>query len=136
MPLPYTVTEPLNVPTAAFNSDGIAVLRVGGGRYGGDWVIDALDGGQAVWGSIETCYDLGRDDLTKDARYPDLALDSAFVWLNGEAKKRGWRLIFWESLNSGIPQDEKPYFTVARAMLASEHFVPMDGVTYADELPR
>lgn len=137
MPLPYEVHEALQVSTSSFNDDGLAVLMVHGGRYGGDWEINARlssdDPSREPRGSIGTSR--GRTS-TKDERYPDLALDSAFVWLNDEAKKRGWRLVHWESLNDNFPSDQKPYFVLARALLANERFVPAEGVIYADEIPR
>lgn len=136
MPLPYNVNDALDIPAEAFNADGIAVIEIRGGRYGGDWVISASAGrADGTIGEIETCYDLSRDDLTKDERYPDLAVDTAYVWLHGEMKQRGWRLLAWENFNAHCGPDERPYFMAARAVVGSDKFVPAAGVKYADEIP-
>ena len=136
MPLPYEVTSPLDVPASAFNPDGIAVISINGGRYGGHWVINAfVDVREESAGEIETTYDLRRSDLTKDDRYPDLAADTAYVWLHDHVKKHGWRLLMWENLNSQYGPDERPYFSTARAVIGNDKFVPAPGVRYADEIP-
>lgn len=136
MPLPYDTSKNLDIPTSTFNDDGIAVIDIRGGRYGGHWVINAFVAGadEREAGSIETCYDLRRDDLTKDERYPNLAADTAYVWLHGEMKQRGWRLLAWENLNQHYPAGERPYFMAARAVIGSDKFVPAPGVKYADEM--
>lgn len=136
MPLPYNTAHALEVPTEAFNADGIAVINISGGRYGGHWDINAFaTGDDEPIGEIQTCYDLDRSDLTKDARYPDLAVDTAYVWLHDMVKTRGWRLLTWDSLNAGYGPNERPYFMAARALIGSEDFVSAPGVKYADEIP-
>ena len=135
MPLPYGVTEPINIRAADFNPDHIAVLDISGGRYGGHWVITAFTANaDGPVGRIDTCYDLDRADLTKDENYPRLAVDTALVWLNDETKYHGWRLLMWEGLNDQYGPAEKPYFMAARAVIGSEDFVPAEGVRYADDV--
>ena len=135
MPLPYDVTEPLQLPRGHFNADAIAVITIQGGRYGGHWVINAFaDDPNETVGRIDTCYDLQRADLTKDERYPQLATDTALIWLNDETKRRGWRLLTWDSFNDRYGPDEKPFFMAARALIGSENFVPSGGVQYLDDV--
>ena len=140
MPLPYDTSKTLRIPTEAFNDNGIAVLDIHGGRYDGHWVIDAFIAGankrsdEPEIGGIETCYDLQRDDLTKDDRYPDLAVDTAYVWLNDEMKKLGWRLLAWDNFNGQQDPGMRPYYIAARVVIGSDKFVPSPGVKYADEM--
>lgn len=135
MPLPHDVTMPLDISSDDFNSDAIAVIDFTGARYGGHWVINArVRGTKDSAGEIDTCYDLSRDDLTKQERYPNLAVDTALVWLSGEVKKRGWRLLTWDNLNEQYGPDERPFFMAAQAAIGSDAFEPVPGVTYADEI--
>lgn len=136
MPLHYDVEEELNIPAELFNADAIAIININGGRYGGDWVISASARGvDESLGQINTSHDRSRYDLTQDERYPDLAVDTAYVWLHDHVKKHGWRLLVWENFNSQIGPDERPYFAYARAVIGSDKFVPAPGVKYADEIP-
>lgn len=126
MPLPYEVTTDLDIPADAFNADGIAIVNVQGGRYGGNWVIRAFVGtASEPAGEIESTYDLRRSDLTKDERYPDLAVDTVYVWLHDHVKKHA----------CSFGADERPFFIAARALIGSVEFVPAPGVKYADEIP-
>lgn len=135
MPLPYDTRDLLNIPADAFNGDAIAVLDIHGGRYGGHWVIDAfVVGTEESAGSIETCYDLDRNDLTKDAGYPGLAVDTAYVWLHDHVKKQGWRLLTWDNRNGSYGPDERPFFMAVRVAIGGTGFVPAPGVRYADEI--
>jgi hypothetical protein len=137
MPLHYEVETELTVPAEAFDANAIAVIDFNGGRYGGDWVISAST--RCVdesLGEIHTSYDRSRYDLTKDVRYPNLAADTAYVWLHDFVKKLGWRLLSWDNFNSQMGPDERPYFVSVRAVIGSDKFVPAPGVKYADELPR
>jgi hypothetical protein len=137
MPLPFCVTQALDVPPADFNAHGLAVVDIRGGRYGGDWVVSAVIAGRQpdeVIGRIDTEAGGRRDHLTSDPQYPDRAIETAFVWLNDETRRRGWRLVSCECANQGIPAHQAPYFCAARVIIASETFVPAPGVTYADEL--
>lgn len=136
MPLHYDVEEELNIPAELFNADAIAVIDINGGRYGGDWVISAS--ARTVdesLGQINTSHDRSHHDLTQDERYPDLAADTAYVWLHDHVKKHGWRLLTWECFNNQMGPDERPYFMSVRAAIGSDKFVPAPGVKYADEFP-
>lgn len=137
MPLSYVLRTPLDVPAPAFNDNAIAVIEIRGSRYGGDWVITAnAASAPEPLGKIETSYDMTRRDMTQDERYPDLAVDTAYVWLHDHVTKHGWRLLSWDNHNKRIPADEKPYFMAAQALIGSEDFVPAPGVKYADEDPQ
>lgn len=110
MPLAYQVTEPLSIPDAAFNADDIATILVQGGRYGGEWVMNAiaLDGGPIredveVIGSIQTA----RDDR------PSMAVDTAVVWVNDVCVKAGLKLAHFENRNGDYGPNEAPYFAAA-----------------------
>lgn len=135
MPLPYNTTESLQVPAGDFSQDAIAVLTLQGARYGGHWTIDAYTASptESV-GTIETCYDLKRADLTKEERYPQLAMDTALIWINDHVKRHGWRLLTWEGLNDKYGADERPFFILARALIGGAGFTPAEGVEYADDV--
>jgi len=139
MPLPISSSEDLSIPAAEFNEHGLAVIMLSGGRYGGDWVIGAsasADGGElGVLGEVRTSVDDRRKRaLENDPGYPDRAIETAFIWLMGEAPKHGWRVVGFECLNDQYGPAERPYFCLARAIIASERFEPAPGVTYSDEM--
>jgi hypothetical protein len=116
----------------AFSEDGLAVLFVSGGRYGGDWNMAASTGAEEdSRGSFWATRPGGVSP--DDPQYPDMAVEAAFGWLAGQARARGWRVLSWENLNSEYGPAERPYFTLARAVLGSERFTPLPGARYADE---
>ena len=134
MPLPIVSAEALSIPPSAFNSDGLAVLMVPGGRYGGDWDVSFIGPDDAELGSISTAAPAGsKQALQSDPGYPDRAIETAFAWLVGQAREQGLRVVGWENFNAQYAAAERPYFCLARAVVASRAFVPAPGVTYADE---
>lgn len=136
MPLPIADADPLNIPESAFNADGLAVIMLPGGRYGGDWVIQAVNAGgdQQPAGKIRTSVDGRRKQvLENDPGYPDRAIETAFIWLTGEARRQGLRVVDFECLNGRYAPAERPFFCLARGIVASAAFIPAEGVTYADD---
>lgn len=136
MPLPIASSDDLHIPEAMYNGDGLAVLIMQGGRYGGDWVIQPVnpDGPDQPAGEFRTSVDdRSRQHLQGDPGYPDRAIETAFIWLIGETIRQGLRVVMFECLNSEIGEAERPYFCAARAVIASQSFEPAPGVTYADE---
>jgi hypothetical protein len=114
MPLAYDIRQPLVIPDAAFNKDGIATILIQGGRYGGEWVMNAiaLDGGPIpddaeVIGSIHT---------EKDER-PGMAVDTAFVWVNDVCVKAGWKLAHVTNHNDKYGPSEAPFFAAASFLI-------------------
>jgi hypothetical protein len=134
MPLAIESAKALNIPETAFNADGLAVLTVPGARYGGDWSVSFRGTGDAELGSVFTSAGRSKRELESDPRYPYLAIETAFIWLIGQAREHGWRVVSWECFNSCYGENERPFFCLARAIVASPAFVPEPGVTYADEL--
>jgi hypothetical protein len=134
MPLAVASAEALNIPESAFNADGLAVIMVPGGRYGGDWSIRFVGPDDAKCGEIFTSApDRSKQVLQSDRAYPDRAIETAFTWLVGQAREQGLRVAGWECFNSQYAEAERPYFCLARAIVASKAFIPEPGVTYADE---
>jgi hypothetical protein len=134
MPLSVESAEALDIPESAFNSDGLAVLMVPGGRYGGDWSVTFVGPDDVKFGKIFTAAGRSKQELLNDPRYPYLAAETAFIWLVGQAREQGWRVVSWECFNDQYGEDERPYFCLARAIVASEKFTPAPGAAYADEL--
>lgn len=132
MPLEYETTKPLTINS--YNENGLAVLAVQGGRYGGTWAISAVPvGGAQPAGEIRTFLDQERHpDLTNDPRYPNLAIESAFIWLRDQTANQGLRLVYFECLNHRHSAGEAPYFCAAQAVIAGPAFRPQPGVEYAD----
>jgi hypothetical protein len=140
MPAPYTTYQGLQIPAGSFNHDGIAELLVRGLHMGPQWVIRAFPEQDPLdsWGCVFTDYPRSGTTLSfliqPDDHSATQALDSAFVWLKDEARTHDWRVIRWERLNRPLPPWEQE--PLARAQVADHRFVPVDGVTYADELPK
>jgi hypothetical protein len=136
VPLPVSSSEPLSIPATEFNEHGLAVIFLSGGRYGGDWAFNAtVPGGDRSLGEFETSVDDRRKQaLQNDPGYPDRAIETAFIWLTGEVRKHGWRVVGFECLNDQYGPAERPYFCLARAIVADSTFKPSPGVTYADEM--
>jgi hypothetical protein len=134
MPLPIASSENLNIPPSHFNGDGLAVIVLAGGRYGGDWVIKATDGDEP-FGELQTSVDERRKrELLTSPGYPDRAIETAFVWLMGETQRQGLRVVSFECLNKRYGPNEQPYLCLAQAIIASKAFTPKPGVVYADEM--
>jgi hypothetical protein len=134
MPLPVASSDGLTIPAGDFNDDGLAVIILQGGRYGGDWTVHAMIDGDSL-GEFSTEVDARRKaELQTDPGYPDRAIETAFIWLMGEAKRQGMRVVFFECLNSRYDAESRPYFCAAQALVASAAFTPEAGVTYADEM--
>lgn len=136
MPLPCHTRKPLKIPASAFNDDGLAVLMLTGGRYGGDWVmgLTPMDTPGDICGELSTEAGDRKSVLLSDPAYPDRATETAFIWLLTQAKEYGCRLVAWESMNHQYKPPEALYFVAARAIVANEAFVPAEGATYADEM--
>lgn len=131
MPLGISSGTGLELPAGEFNADGLAVIMISGGRYGGAWAISATataDGPKL--GEFRTS---SPRDLTGDPRYPDLAIETAFIWLRGETVRLGLRLVGFENLNQHYDAGSRPYFCLAQAVIANRSFVPVPGVRYADD---
>ena len=114
-----------------FPHEDFPVSNFFGGRYGGNWSMAAsLRPSSDTVGQLTT--ERGGVSLN-DPRYPDLALESAFIWLMAQAKKHGWRVLFFENHNERYAEAERPYFVLAQAILGNASFKPKPGVKYADE---
>jgi hypothetical protein len=133
--LPCRTRKPLNLPARAFNADGLAVLMLTGGRYGGDWAMGfaPMDAPGDICGELRTEAGDRKGVLLSDPGYPGRAAETAFIWLLAQAREHGWRLVAWECMNSVYSPPEAAYFVAARAIVANESFTPAEGVTYADE---
>jgi len=135
MPLPISSSEDLHIPDSQFNEHGLAVLMIPGGRYGGDWSISFVGPDDAKIGSIFTSApERSKQELQSDRAYPDRAIETAFIWLVGQAREQAMRVVAWECFNSQYAEAERPYFCLARAIVASKAFIPAPGATYADEM--
>jgi hypothetical protein len=133
VPLPVSSSNPLAVPADQFNADGLAVVFLSGDRYGGDWIVAvsaAADGPRL--GGFTTEADAALAQLKND--YPDRAIETAFIWLHSQSARLGWRVVGFECLNDQYEPGERPYFALARAVIANEAFTPAPGVIYADAM--
>jgi hypothetical protein len=111
--LGYKVTTRLNIPADAFDN-GMAVLLVTGGSYGGAWVMNALpvdaDGVRnRPCGSIET---------DPAERQPGRALTAVRAWLEDYCEGTPFSLLHFESMNHTYGPDEAPFFSSAKAIIA------------------
>jgi hypothetical protein len=135
VPLPVSSSNPLAVPADQFNADGLAVVFLSGGRYGGDWIVAASTGADGPrLGAFTTEAGAALAQLKDDPAYPDRAIETAFIWLRGQSARLGWRVVGFECLNNQHGPRERPYFALARAVIANEAFTPAPGVIYADAM--
>lgn len=108
-PLEYQVTEPLDIPPGAYNTDDIATLVVTGGSYGGAWVLAALPlGTETRIGEIETA---------EARRQPDRALKAAEDWIRVECTRLGVHLALFENKNAAYGPGEAPFFATGLAFV-------------------
>lgn len=132
MTLRTTTEQDLALPENAFNDDGLAVLFISGGRYGGNWAMRA-----ALTAGGEPCGQFwvlrGPGDSSADPRYPDRAVAAAIGWLKAQCALKSWRMLASENLNAEYGPGERPYFTLARAVIGGERFEPAPGIRYEDE---
>jgi hypothetical protein len=124
MPLDHTTITPLEIPNAAFNADGLAVLLLRGTRETGTWVIQAGAGGEVGLGQLQT-FIPEQGGFLDDPHYPDLAVETAFVWLNEQARRQGWRVVSWECLNAYYDPEQRPFYCAARAVVVNRTFIPV-----------
>jgi hypothetical protein len=111
MPLAYQEQQPLIIPDSAYNTDDIATILITGGRYGGQWQLNAIPmtpgGPGEPAGSILTAAD----------NRPGMAVDTALVWVNDAVARAGLKLAHFESKNDQYPPDQAPYFAAALALI-------------------
>lgn len=124
MPLDHRTITPLEIPNAAFNADGLAVLLLRGTRETGTWVIQAAAGGEVGLGQLQTLIP-EQGGFLDDPHYPDLAVETAFIWLNEQARRQGWRVVSWECLNAYYDPEERPLYCAARAVVVNRTFIPV-----------
>lgn len=128
MPLQVDQSISLNLPAGVFNSDGLAVVMLSGGRYGGNWVVKAIpdaDGDPAnPAGQFTTFAGSPKAALLHHPRYPDLAVETAFIWLMGQVMHLGLRVVRFECLNSQFDEATRAYSCLARAVIANRSFTP------------
>jgi hypothetical protein len=107
MPLQFQVVKPLVIPGDAYNADDVAVIVVTGGRYGGQWALNAI----ATHGSKKGC-PIGEIETERDER-PSMALDTALVWVNDACAKARVKLVTWQNKNDQYGPDEAQFFASA-----------------------
>lgn len=106
MPLPYHVTTDLDLSQLVYNADDIATIVVTGGQYDGDWALNAIpfDGGRPAGDAIGSI-------MTERAGHgPEMAFDTAYVWVNDACVKAGVKLVHAADKNDERPAEERPYF--------------------------
>jgi hypothetical protein len=107
--LTYEVTADLTIPPDQFNADGLAVLTAHGARYGGTWAINILNNDRHPLGEIRT---------EPDER-PDMAVDTAHMWVNDVCARNNLKVVQAENLNGQLPADQRPFFALARFVVAA-----------------
>jgi hypothetical protein len=108
MPLTYQENQPLVIPVDAYNADDIATVLVTGGRYGAQWALKALP----VYDGKPRDVVIGEIWTAKDER-PDMAVDTAVVWVNNACVHAGVKMAHFDNLNSTYDAESAPYFASA-----------------------
>jgi len=108
MPLAYETREPLSIPADAYNGDDIATILVQGGRYGGQWAMKAV----AVVDGKPCDVVIGEIFTNPDDR-PDMAVDTAYVWVNDACVRAGVKLAHAQNMNGSYDAESAPYFAAA-----------------------
>lgn len=111
MPLAYEERTPLTIPADAFADDDLARIVVQGGRYGGEWNLIA-----SVLTPGSDPQPIGEIMTAADDR-PEMAVDTAQVWLNDACGKAGLKLAHFESKNDSYGPAEAPFFAAAFALV-------------------
>ena len=107
MPLSYRVQVPLTIPDEVFNTDDIATVLVTGARYGSHWILNAIP---FIEGMAQE--PIGKIETVPDER-PDMAIDTAYIWVNDACVKTGVRIAHFVNKNDAYGPDEAPYFASA-----------------------
>lgn len=113
--LTYDIDTPLDIPASCFSDQGVAVLLVTGGSYGGQWVLNAL--AMNLDGSVsdQPCGSI----MTGEApRNPERALTAARAWCEAYCEGTPFSLAVFESLNHTYSPGEAPFFASARVAVA------------------
>ncbi len=139
-PLLTETEDQLDIPAEVFNQHGLVVLIAQGGRYGGDWIIGLSclesDYRGRSCGKMMTQAGNRKSSLVSDSRYPDMAIESLFSWTTEQvSQRRGWRIVYFANMNKIYSTANSPYFCAAHIIVASESFIPEEGVRYADDIP-
>lgn len=109
-PLGYTVTMPLSIPADCFSPQGLAVLLVTGGSYGGCWVMNALP----IDMNNEPGDPCGTIETADAPRQPDRALSAARAWFEDYCTNTPFMLVRFQSINQRYGPDEAPFFSSAQ----------------------
>jgi hypothetical protein len=112
-PLRYQTNEPLDIPAAAFN-DGLAVLIINGGSYGGEWHLSIFP----THIPLAERERIGEVLTGPAPRQPDRAVEAASAWLAGECARLGYDLLRVDSQNHQYGPGEAPFFALALAVVA------------------
>lgn len=119
-PVGFSTNQHLAVPADAYNPDGLASLVVAGARYQEEWVINICYGpghSPQVIGSV-------RVERTTD---PDVAADTAKAWLDQECEQLDLKVVQHVNHNDKHGPAERPYFTVAQAVVADKDWALTGG---------
>lgn len=115
--VPYEVHRPLAIPDGAFRSD-VAVVFVFGTRYDGSrWALGAQEGPRAEL--------LG--EIKAGGRSPEDAANAAVKWIRDHCASSGLELLRVENYNDRYPEDQRPYFSLVRFMVARPEVPDIDG---------
>lgn len=109
----FATRQPLQVPTSAFNQDGIAALILTGTRYAGEWMINACIGpgdNPDIIGSVDT-------ERTDD---PDTAAETAVAWVSSECARAGLKVAHVVNHNDKYGPNERPYFTTSQVLVVDK----------------
>ena len=111
--LPYEVTQELALPAEAFDQNGMAVLAITGGSYGGTWVLNAI----STHLPPSEAEPAGQIETDEAPRQPERPLTAARHWLTAYCAANGCELAHFEPLNHTYSPDEAPFFSSAQAVI-------------------
>ncbi len=121
MPLPFETRKELVIPEDLFNVDGIGVVYANGNRYGGLWQIDAIRSDREL--GAEGAH-IGQIMTSLPHEDPDMAFDTAYVWINGAAVRAEQQIAVAENHNQDYPLDQRPFFMLGLFVVTNSVYIP------------
>ncbi|WP_330340196.1 tyrosine-type recombinase/integrase [Streptomyces sp. NBC_00557] len=121
----YEIHSPLVIPDDAWHGDVATIFAHGALQTGSTWAIGAQTRpGTDLLGEIRT-----------KGHGQEHAANAALEWIRMHCASNGLELVRVENLNERYPEDQRPYFSLLRFMIARSEAPGIDGWGLPQGLP-